>query len=364
MSYHKSISLGIYRIKLDSRFLLRNSPSQMNSDPLPNDETASAESHVETISPPLWRRTLKWFLLRAGICYLAICLILMFFQRDLIYHPKRTGKLSASEAYLPEGTVHEFSYQTADGLTINGWHLLRDGELHQTDEACQKSLEQGAPVVLFFHGNAGDRRGRVDYCEIFNRAGADVFVIDYRGYADNPGSPTEEGLFEDARGLWKYATKERRIDPDRILIFGESLGGGVAVQLAHEVCQAGTPPAGLVVRSTFSCIADAAGFHYPWVPTHLLVWDRFPSCETIGEVTCPVLVLHGTEDRIVPYELGEKLFAAAPDSSANEIPKQFIPLEGADHNHLLGSHRKEFTEAVKQFLTRLPLQEPATMGAE
>ncbi|MCA9070616.1 MAG: alpha/beta hydrolase [Planctomycetaceae bacterium] len=307
---------------------------------------------------------MRWLVTRGVICYLAICLILTIWQRDLIYHPKRTEKLSVSESYLPKGMVHEISYETADGLTINGWHLLRKGEVHHTPEACQASLDEGSPVVLFFHGNAGDRRGRVSYCDVFTNAGADVFVIDYRGFADSPGSPTETGLYEDARGLWNYATEDRGIDPSRILIFGESLGGGVAVQLAHEVCQAGTPPAGLILRSTFSCIADAAGSHYPWIPTHLLVWDRFPSCETIGDVTCPVLVLHGTEDRIVPYELGQKLFAAVPESSANDVPKQFITLEGADHNRLLDSHRNEFTQAVEQFLTSLPTADMATKGAE
>lgn len=333
--------------------------SQMTSDP-PAVEAASAKPNADKPKPPWWRRTLRWLVTRVAFYYLVICLALMFFQRYLIYHPKRTEKLSAAEASLPQGTVHEISYETADGLTINGWHLLRQGEVHQTAQACQESLDQGGPVVLFFHGNGGDRRGRVDYCEIFNRAGADVFVIDYRGYADSPGSPTEDGLYEDARGLWKYATEERGIDPDRILIFGESLGGGVAVQLAQEVCQAGTPPAGLMLRSTFSCLADAAGSHYPWIPTHLLVWDRFPSCDTIGKVTCPVLVLHGTEDRIVPYELGQKLFVAAPKSSANDIPKQFITLEGADHNNVLASHEREFTLAARQFLASLPQQAPAT----
>lgn len=373
MVYDKHISFDTSNITLDFGFLLRNSsPSQMKPDPPPIDETASAKPNAdETKSrwgnkpkPPWWKRTIRWLVTRGAICYLAICLILMFFQRDLIYHPKRTEKLSVSEAYLPEGAVHEISYETSDGLTINGWHLLREGELHQTERACQESLDEGAPVVLFFHGNAGDRRGRVEYCEIFNRLGADVFAIDYRGYADNPGSPTETGLYEDARGLWKYATEERSIDPDRILIYGESLGGGVAVQLAHDVCQAGTPPAGLMVRSTFSSMADAAGSHYPWIPTNLLVWDRYPSCETIGNVTCPVLVLHGTDDRIVPYALGQKLFAAAPEFSTHAVPKRFIALKGADHNRLLATHRREFTQAVEQFLGSLHEQDLPESGSE
>ncbi len=124
-------------------------------------------------------------------------------------------------------------------------------------EETQQILADGHWLVLFFHGNAGDRRGRVDYCQVFNGARADVFVIDYRGYADNPGSPNETGLLKDARALWKYATETCNVDASRIVLFGESLGGGVAVGLAHEVCAAGTPPAGLIVRSTFSSLTDA-----------------------------------------------------------------------------------------------------------
>ena len=277
----------------------------------------------------------------------------MFFQRSLIYQPDTAETIPLSEALLPAGSVQEISFKTADGLTLHGWHFLRTGQACETPGECQQVLDRGKPVVLFFHGNGGDRRGRVTYYQILNGAGADVFAIDYRGYGENPGDPTEAGLAEDARGLWKYATEERGVSPERIVLFGESLGGGVAVRLAAEVCRAGTPPAGLIVRSSFSSLTETAGSHYPWLPVGWLMWDRFPSADCIGDVSCPILMIHGNKDRIVPYELGQKLFAAAPDRSENQFAKQFVTLSGADHNGVLSSHQREFTEAIDQFMAKL-----------
>jgi uncharacterized protein len=323
--------------------------------PLPPGDAAGSGQDVP--QPPWHRRALKFLAVRVVFWYIVICVLIMGIQRQLIYHPQKSQAITALEAGMPTGCVHEFTFETEDGLTLNGWHLLPMGTLCTTPEETQQALDDCRWLVLFFHGNAGDRRGRVEDCRIFLEAPADlradVFVIDYRGYADNPGSPNETGLAADARALWKYATETRGVDPDRIILFGESLGGGVAVRLAQEVCQAGTPPAGLVLRSTFSSLTDAARRHYPWLPVRLLLWDRYPSAERVPDVTCPVLVLHGTEDRIVPYELGEKLFEAAPPLAANNMPKRFVSLKGADHNGILFSHRREITQATVDFLGEL-----------
>lgn len=310
----------------------------------------SLQVQVAVDRPPLWKRAGRFVVLRVAVYYTLICVAVTFIQRQLIYHPERVDEITSAQSPLSEGCLHDFTFETEDGLTLRGWHVLRTGVRCDKPEETQKILDEGRWLVLFFHGNAGDRRGRVDYAQVFSGAKADVFLIDYRGYADNPGSPHEKGLMKDARALWSYATETCHVDPSRILLFGESLGGGVAVGLAQEACKSGTPPGGLIVRSTFSSLADAASVHYPWLPVRLLLWDRYPSVDRIGDVTCPVLILHGTNDRIVPFELGRRLFEAAPALSDNGLPKRFVTLDGADHNGLLITHQREFTEAIEEFL--------------
>jgi len=211
---------------------------------------------------------------------------------------------------------------------------------------------------LYFSGNAGNRAWRIPEFEVFTQLGCDVFVFDYRGYGENPGSPSEEHLAADATAAWRYATQTRRIEPHRLILFGESLGGGVAVRLAAEQCAAGTPPGGLVLRATFSSLPDAAAYHYPWLPVRWLLVDRYPSAARMPQVTCPILHIHGLRDTIIPIQLGKKLFAAAPPQSASGIPKRFVELPAADHNDILAVAVPEFRDAVAEFLKRLSMFDP------
>ena len=153
--------------------------------------------------------------------------------------------------------------------------------------------------------------------------------------ADNPGRPSEAGLHADARAIWKFATDQYGIAPDRLVLFGSSLGGGVAVRLAADVSRAGTPPAGLILRSTFSSMTDAAAFHYPWLPVRLVLIDRYASVAVMPKVTCPVLQIHGSRDRIIPLELGRRLFNAIPERSAGGIARRFVELPTAGHNNVM-----------------------------
>ena len=161
----------------------------------------------------------------------------------------------------------------------------------------------------------------------------------------------------DARAVWKYATEERTVSPGRIVLYDESLGGGVAVRLAAEMCEAGTPPAGLILRSTFSSLADAGAYHYPWLPVRLVLVDRFGSIDRISAVTCPILQVHGGRDTIMPIELGRRLFEAAPEKSAGGTAKRFVELPTANHNDVLLVAEPEFRRAVSEFLKALDQQE-------
>lgn len=272
--------------------------------------------------------------------------------RKLTYFPDQAADLSPARLHLPADRVHPISVATADGLTLHGWHLLADGHVPPDRAPSERVLVGGRPLALFFSGNGGNRSYRLPEAGLLTRAEADVFLFDYRGYGDNPGSPSEEGLAADALSIWHYATAERHVSPGRIFLYGESLGGAVAVQLAAELCGASTPPAGIILRSTFSSLADVARHHYPIVPVGLLLNERYDSLEMIREVTCPILMLHGQRDTIVPYALARKLFAAARERSAFGVPKHFIDLPHSDHNDVLEADGELVANSVGEFIKR------------
>ncbi|QDT94632.1 alpha/beta hydrolase [Gimesia aquarii] len=299
--------------------------------------------------PQTGKQILVYYLCRIFAFYILLLILLMVLQRWLIYQPTRVSTLSVDQAGAPFGVVHDISTRTDDGLDLKGWHFLA-GQVGCTDRAaCDIELAKGRPVVILLHGNGGNRLHRTETCRLLASLNMHVFAFDYRGYAENPGSPSQTGLLNDARAFWKYAVRDRKIDPQRIILMGESLGGGVATLLASELCQKKTPPAGLILRSTFSSMVDAASHHYPWVPVSWLLWDQYPSLKVIPEIQCPLLVIHGTADHIVPYALGEKLFEAALPTSSTGIPKRMVTIQQGTHNGLIYEARGILTTTYDQF---------------
>lgn len=300
----------------------------------------------------------RWlpYVVRAAIgifaLYVGLTLVFALFQRSLIYLPAREGRIEPRHAGLSAGQVHTITLQTADGLELRGWHLLPQEQTADSAEDCERQLATGR-LVLFFSGNGGNRSFRTEECRALTDCGVHVFLFDYRGYGDNPGSPSEERLAADAHAIWDYATQQRHVAAGRIVLYGESLGGGVAVRLAAELCQAGTPPAALILRSTFSSLVDVAAYHYPWLPVRLALVDRFPSTDRIPRVTCPLLQFHGGSDTIVPLEFGQRLLAAAPAASTSGMPKRWVEFPQADHNDVLWVAGEEFSLALNDFLTAL-----------
>lgn len=226
-------------------------------------------------------------------------------QRSFLYFP-------LSQAPPPIASVlpgaEEVQLKTDDGIALSGW--FRAGP-------------PGAITVVVFNGNAGDRSHRAPLATALHRAGFGVLLFDYRGYAGQPGTPSEDGLAADARAAVTHVQRRGDVDPGRIAYFGESLGAAVAVRLATE-----RPPFALVLRSPFTTLEDMAKLHYPWLPAGPLLVDRYGSIDRIGEVRAPLLVIAGTRDGIVPLSQSRRLFDAA-----NE-PKRFIAIDGADHNDL------------------------------
>lgn len=305
-----------------------------------------------TAPPPTgspWRGWVVSLTLKFLTTYLVLCLIVFVIQRSLIYAPSRARSLTAVEAPFGRGRCHDIRCRTADGLQLNGWLVLREGQTADEPEVA-KIRADGTPVILYFGGNGGHRARRALPVGTLASVGAHVVIFDHRGYGENPGQPSEKHLAADARSIWDRLTQKLGVSPQRIVIYGESLGGGVAVRLASELCRDGQPPGGLIVQSTFSSLADAGSELYWFLPVRWLLVDRYESARQIPFVSCPILQLHGRNDRIVPLRLGQRLFEAAPPESTSGQAKRQLILEHADHNDVYDVERGVVAAELSQFL--------------
>jgi len=252
-------------------------------------------------------------------------------QRSLVYFPGSTGP--ARELLPAEAQVVEL--HTADGLQLLGWFLPAGG---RPDRSAANPTP--GPAVLICNGNAGDRSHRLPLAEALAERGYGVLLFDYRGYAGNPGEPSEVGLRADARAARDALAARPDVDPERIAYFGESLGAAVAGGLATEL-----PPAALILRSPPPSLADVGRHHYPFLPiTDLLLFDRYPLAEQLRAVSVPLLVLVTERDEIVPAELSRRVFEAAAE------PKRYVPLFASHHNDPALLAGDELLATVTSFL--------------
>lgn len=281
----------------------------------------------------------------AVVPYLVFTGMLAYLQRTLIYLPDTAPALASQSGYL-NGQLREVARTTHDGLTLHGWFIAADG----ADVVETLPADDPHPLVLYFPGNGGNRSYRLKEIRQLTALGCHVLYFDYRGYAGNPGRPTEADFALDAHALWDYAIDQLGARHERVVIWGESLGGGVATRLANDLASLKITPGGLILRCTFTSMVDAGSYHYPWLPVRWVLIDRYPTIDRIASITCPVLIIHGREDRIVPFEHGQRLFAAARDSSHNGIQKQFLELPHAGHNDMMYVAADEIRAAVAEFL--------------
>ena len=247
---------------------------------------------------------LKSILLFAAVCYLGMVALLYLAQRTLQYFPERIRTAPAS-AGLPE--AEEVVLDTVDGERVVAWHV--------PPRTAHK------PVVLYFHGNGASLRWRAERFRALTADGSGLIALSYRGYGGSTGSPTEAGLMHDADAAYAFAAA--RYEPGRLVLWGESLGSGVAVPLA-----AANPIGHMILQSPFTSAADVGATRYWFVPVRLLMKDQFRSDLSIGKVTAPVLVLHGDRDAVVPIALGERLYAMI------NAPKRFVRFPGGGHDDL------------------------------
>jgi len=275
----------------------------------------------------------RWDLLvRISVAALLVmALLLSFFENSLIYMPS----VYPSGRWQPVGLEFEDAYfQSADGTKLHGWFVPH---------------ERPRAVILFSHGNGGNLSHRGEtIAEMVRRLQVSVMIYDYRGYGRSEGRPNEAGVLADARSARAWLARRAGISERDVVLFGESLGGAVAVDLAaHDQAR------GLILENTFSSLPDVAAHHYWWLPVRLLMRTRLDSAAKIRGYRGPVLQIHAEQDTIVPVRFAKKLF-----EQANE-PKTWVSISDNDHND---PQTPEFYRAVDQFLDHLQAKQDPAAG--
>jgi uncharacterized protein len=268
------------------------------------------------------RRAMSFFL-AAAVVLLAVTGLLLAFQRQLIYFPQRQLDLLPADL----GLRSEEAILDAEGVRVHAWWLPADG---------------ARLTVLMCHGNGGNISHRLDRAaRIQQQLGASVLLFDYRGYGKSEGRTDEEGTYRDARAAYRFLVATKGVDPAALVLFGESLGAAVAVQLAIE-----QPARALVLESPFTSIPDMARAAYPFLPpAGPLLRTRYDTLSKVPRLRMPLLVLHGETDGIVPITQARRVFGAAPE------PKRFWAIPGADHNdtYLVGG--APYWQVWREFLS-------------
>ena len=253
---------------------------------------------------------------------IAIFVYVKYLEARSLFYPSKKIE------YTPAAIGLEFTdtyFKTKDGKTINGWLV---------------PAKQAKYTILFFHGNGGNISHRLDKIKILNNIGLNIFIIDYRGYGKSEGKPSEKGVYLDANAAYDYLAKIKGISPDSIIVYGESLGGAVAIELCTKISAKA-----LITEEVFSSIRDMGKIMYPYLPS-FFVSDRFNSLARIEKINIPKLFIHSRNDNLVPFALSEKLYKKAKE------PKRLAIISG-DHNYAFLESEKEYTKALREFIQEL-----------
>lgn len=255
----------------------------------------------------------------------ALWLLLRTFERHQMYYPTRPLEATPDQAGMEYEDLH---LTASDGVRLHGWWV---------------PAEADRGTVLFCHGNAGNISHRLDSVAVFHRLGLNVLIFDYRGFGHSEGTPDEEGTYRDAEAAYRYLREERGIGPDRIVIFGRSLGGAVAIELAGRV-----EAAGLIGESTFTSTVEMGKLIYPFLPIRLMVRNRYDSLSKVGNLKLPALFIHSPDDELVPFDHGRRLYLAAA------APKEFLSLRGGHGDGFLVTG-PAYPEGIDSFLRNIGL---------
>ena len=244
--------------------------------------------------------------------YLGLALLLFVFQSRMLYMPWRNVESTPADLHL---AFEDLRITTPDGQTLAAWYI---------------PAENARYTVLFCHGNAGNIGHRLESLDLFHQLGLNCLIFDYRGYGQSTGSPTEEGTIQDALAARQWLLDNKRILPADIIFFGRSLGGAVAAQIAART--ADTPPAGLVIESSFTSFTDIGSHYYPWLPVRWFARFSYNTQQALESFHCPVAVVHSLDDEVIPFEMGRHLYEAA------HHPKHFAELKGTHNEGFVDNH--------------------------
>ena len=274
------------------------------------------------------RRFVKALLALGAVLALAAC------QSWLIFEPDRKLRAAPSDFSFRIVEVAVPVRPAAGGRTqyLNGWWI--------------PSSQPDARTVLYFHGNDDNVSRCVTEGGPLRKLGYNIFLVDYRGFGESDGRvPSETTVYEDAEAAWNYLVADRGVPTSQLYIYGHSLGGAIAIELARRHPEA----AGLIVESSFTSIYDMSQLdpRYRLLPVKRFLNQRFESVDKVSDLKVPVLILHGTQDEVVPYWMGERLFSRAP------APKQFFAIEGGRHDHD-ESGEAGMCEAIDRFVQSTP----------
>lgn len=260
------------------------------------------------------------------VLVLALALVLFaflpYFERSQIYYPFKAIEQTPGDVGLAYEDIY---FKTEDSVTLNGWYIP------QTDAIA---------TIIYCHGNGGNIAGRLETLQHLHNLKVNVFIFDYRGYGKSAGCPSEEGTYRDGMAAYRYLESRRDVDMKNIILFGESLGGAIATEMAMKI-----KPAGLILDSSFCSIQEISKDFYPIFPIRPLIRTKYDTLSKIKQIHCPALVANSKEDDIVPFHHGQELFAAA-----NE-PKEFLLLHGT-HNDCIGMNDNEALNILEHFIQR------------
>jgi len=253
--------------------------------------------------------------------YLVFMGYVYLFQHRMVYVP--FSEVSADPGQI--GLSYQDLFIDVQDSRIHAWFVPAENE---------------RGIVLFCHGNAGNISHRLQTIELLHSLDMSVLIFDYQGYGKSPGKPSEKGTYQDAWSAWNYLVDQRKINPEKIFIFGRSLGGAVAADLAAQ-----TSPAGVILESTFTSVKDLGSELFFFLPVRLLSRFEYDTLSKLEHISAPLKIIHSFDDEIIPFAHGQRLYQAAPE------PKYFTRIQGGHNTGYLDS-RERYLKELDDFFSR------------